>query len=289
MTRTRRDQTTVLIAGCGDLGTEVGLRFATQGSRVVGLRRNAAVLPAAIEGRAVDLSRDRPSVPTDTSIVVIALAAGSPTPEAYRAAYVDGLRNLLDALDDSGATPSRVLMVSSTAVLDVSDGSWVDETTAAEPTSETAAILLEAEELLHQRIPSAVILRLAGIYGPGRERLITQVREGRATVSGRARYTNRIHRDDAAAAIVHLTTMRTPPAPLYIGVDNAPVRAAEVLEFLARELKVAPPTVVVTDSERGGDKRCSNALLRATGFELRYPDYRTGYRALLSGLGQRHP
>jgi nucleoside-diphosphate-sugar epimerase len=285
---------TVLIAGCGDLGTEVGLRFVALGATVVGLRRSAHKLPRELHGQSVDLSVEHPTIPADTDAVIVALTAGSPaaglsTEEAYRAAYVDGLRNLLDALDASGATPRRVLMVSSTAVYSVSDGSWVDESTPAEPTAATAQILLEAEQLLYKRIPSAVVFRLGGIYGPGRERLITQVREGRATVSARSAHTNRIHRDDAAAAIVHLMVRDETPAPLYIGVDNLPVPGAEVLGFLADELHAPAPQLVESTSERGGDKRCSNALLRATGFEFRYPDYRSGYRAVLAGRGIHHP
>ena len=65
---------TVVIAGCGDLGTEAGLRFASLGHRVVGLRRSAGKLPAAIEGRAVDLSKEVPTLPADTDIVVIAMS-----------------------------------------------------------------------------------------------------------------------------------------------------------------------------------------------------------------------
>ena len=287
---------TVLIAGCGDLGTEVGLRFAALGHKVVGLRRNAAVLPAGIEGQSVDLSVAKPVVPADTEIVIVALAAGNPGPAVYRAAYVDGLRNLLDALDEARVIPRRVLLVSSTAVYNVSDGSWVDEETPANPRPGTDAILLEAERMLHARIPAAVVFRLAGIYGPGRERLITQVREGRATVSASARHTNRIHRDDAAAAIVHLMLREDDPAAVYIGVDSAPVRSDEVLAFLAEELglpapqaSAAPASAATADSRRGGDKRLRNRLLLSTGFTFSYPTYREGYRAVLAGSSIRHP
>ena len=295
----------VLIAGCGDLGTEVGLRFAALGHRVVGLRRNAAVLPASIEGQSVDLSAHQPVVPADTEIVIMAIAAGNPSPAVYRAAYVDGLQNLLDALDEAGVTPRRVLLVSSTAVYDVSDESWVDEQTPANPRPGTDAILLEAERMLHARIPAAVVFRLSGIYGPGRERLITQVRSGRTTASAAARHTNRIHRDDAAAAIVHLMLREEAPATLYLGVDSAPVRGGEVLAFLAEELGLpapmpeapgapgattaAPTRPVPRDSQRGGDKRLRNQLLLGTGFTFSYPTYREGYRAVLAGRGIRHP
>ena len=80
---------TVLLAGCGDLGTEAGLRFAAAGHRVVGWRRSPEKLPPAIEGAAADLSSGQlPPIPADTSAVVVAVAADSPTEEAYRAAYV---------------------------------------------------------------------------------------------------------------------------------------------------------------------------------------------------------
>lgn len=280
---------TVLIAGCGDLGTEVGLRFSALGHPVVGLRRSAHLLPPHFGGQSVDLSQQKPQIPPTTDTVVVALAASAPTEEAYRAAYVDGLRNLLDALDDAGIVPRRFVLVSSTAVFDVTDGSWVDETTPATSTAPRDAILLEAERLVVSRVPHAVVFRLSGIYGPGRERLITQVREGRATVGPTPRHTNRIHRDDAAAAIVHLATMHTEPQGLYLGVDNNTATNEEVLTFLAGELSAAPPTRVDTDSDRVGNKRLRNTRLRSTGFDFTYPDYRSGYRSLIAGEGARHP
>jgi nucleoside-diphosphate-sugar epimerase len=284
---------TVLLAGCGDLGTEIGLRFAARGHRVVGLRRRAALLPAAIEGLSVDLSVDRPLVPRDTDIVVVALSAARPTPDAYRAAYVEGLRNVLDGVEAAGASPSRFLLVSSTAVYDISDGSWFDEATPAAGGSGTGAVLLEAERLLRSRVPSGVVFRLGGIYGPGRNLLLNQVRSGTATNAGRSRHTNRIHRDDAAAAVVNLMLREEPPAPLYLGVDSEPATRGEVLDFLAAELGAPAPAPAATGaaeaSTRGGDKRGRNGLLLSTGFRFRYPGYRDGYRMILAGTGIRHP
>jgi len=282
---------TVLIAGCGDLGTEVGLRFAALGQTVMGLRRNASLLPAPLVGQSVDLSVEKPVIPPDTDTVVVAIAAGRPTVEAYRAAYVDGLRNLLDALDQAGITPRRALLVSSTAVYDVNDGGWVTEQTPATPQPGTDSILLEAEQMFHDRNPDATVFRLSGIYGPGRERLITQVREGKARLSPTSRHTNRIHRDDAAAAIVHLLTREPQPAPLYLGVDHAPVPLNEVVTFLAAELGLPTPPAgdAAAPGMRGGDKRLSNSLLLETGFTFDYPSYSEGYRALLAGRGIRHP
>ncbi|MDZ4092047.1 MAG: SDR family oxidoreductase [Arthrobacter sp.] len=307
---------TVLMAGCGDLGTEAGLRFAAAGHRVVGWRRSPEKLPAGIEGAAADLSAgELPAIPADTTAVVVAIAADSPTEAAYRAAYVDGLSNVLDAALDSGAPVRRVLFVSSTAVYGDAGGDWIDESTTPAPGGFSGRTIREAEDLLASRLGGTgitpVVLRLGGIYGPGRTRLIDQVRGGSAVIPAESRFTNRIHRDDAAAAIVHLCTMEPAPGPVYLGVDNEPAELGDVLSFLAAQLGLPRPPSGTAEGtrqsgvsnggsngaspkgggepSRGGNKRCSNALLRSTGFEFRYPTFREGYRAILAGDGVRHP
>ncbi|WP_232481489.1 SDR family oxidoreductase [Arthrobacter sp. YN] len=287
---------TVLIAGCGDLGTEAGLRFAAAGHDVVGLRRSPEKLPAEIRGVYADLSTELPEMPSDVDIVVVAIAADASTEEAYRAAYLDGVRNVLDALERQSIQPRRVLFVSSTAVYKDSGGAVVDESTPTEPTRFSGKVLVEAEELLFARTRGTttqpISLRLGGIYGPGRTRLIDQVRSGNAVIPALPRHTNRVHRDDAAAMIVHLTTMDQDPDPVYVGVDDQAAEMGDVLRFLATELGCPEPTTAAPGdaSDAGpGDKRCSNARLRATGFELTFPTHKEGYRALLAGEGVRHP
>lgn len=285
---------TILLAGCGDLGTEAGLRFAALGHSVVGWRRSPAKLPAAIKGVAADLgSPDLPPVPGDTTAVVIAVAADSPSEESYRAAYVRGVANVLDALERDGVQPDRVLFVSSTAVYGDAGGGWVDESTAPEPGGFSGRVLVEAENLLRSRLAgtrtTGIALRLGGIYGPGRTRLIDQVKTGSAVVPEDVRYTNRIHRDDAAAAIVHLATMEAAPAPAYIGVDDEPADLGSVLRFLAAELGLPEPRVGDAGPARGGNKRCRNHLLRSTGFTFTFPTFREGYRDVMAGNGIRHP
>src|SRR5256886_16983899 len=81
-----------------------------------------------------------------------------------RAVYVDGLRNVLSRL----RAPRRFLYVSSTSVYGQRDGEEVDETSATEPVEESGRVVLEAESVLRSVCPEAVVLRFAGIYGPGR-------------------------------------------------------------------------------------------------------------------------
>ncbi|MHA7143930.1 SDR family oxidoreductase [Arthrobacter sp. TmT3-37] len=280
---------TVLIAGCGDLGTEVGLRLAARGERVVGWRRSSGRIPAGIEGVAADLTQALPAIPQDTDVVVIATAAGDRSEAAYRSAYVDATRNVLDALDRDGVRPRRILFVSSTAVYGDFDGGWVTEESPAESPAPTARLVREAEQVLLRRSDRGTVLRLSGIYGPGRTRLIDQVRTGAAVLPAEPQWTNRIHRDDAAAAIVHLVTAVDAPAPIYLGSDELPVDLGEVLEFLAGELGLPEPPRGEVSPTRGGARRVDSSLLRSTGFSFTHPTYREGYRAVLAGQGVRHP
>lgn len=282
----------VLIAGCGDLGTETGLRFAAAGHHVTGWRRSPDRLPRAIEGVAADLRVEAPRVPADTEILVVALAADGHSEEAYRAAYVEGTERVVDALDRDGVTPRRAVFVSSTAVYGGLSGD-VDEDSATDPTAFNGAVMLEAERLFLDRLAAtptrASVLRLGGIYGPGRTRLLDLVRSGTATIPTPDRRTARIHRDDAAAAIVHLATMADEPADTYLVVDDAPAAYGEVVRWLAEAMGAPVPQPAEKPSARGADRACSNARLRAAGWVPTFPTYAEGYRAVLAGQGARHP
>lgn len=282
----------ILIAGCGDVGTEVGLRLAALGWTVFGGRRRPEVLPGAIHGVRSDLEGDLGPVPPDLDVVVHAAAAGGRGAAGYRAVYRDGLGRLLERLERDGQSPRQVIFVSATSVYGVSDGSDVDEDTPTEPAHETGQALVEAERLLAGSRFRGTSLRLAGIYGPGRTRLVDTVRDGTARQPSGDHPTNRIHRDDAAAAIVHLLTAVADPAPVYVGVDHDQAQLAEVQRFLAAELGVPDPPVAGPDEDpgrRSGAKRCRGDRLRATGFSFRYPTYREGYRSILAGEAVRHP
>ena len=268
-------QSDTLLVGCGDLGARIGLRLADLGHNVVALRRNAALVPAPIRGIAVDLTRETP-VLTDlrADLLAVALTARPRTETAYRDTYVDGLARALDAVAATGQLPRRAVLVSSTAVFGSRDGRGpTDETSPAVPDDGPGRMLVEAEELFTDRLPGATVLRLSGLYGGASTRLVDQVRGGR--IDDPHRWTNRIHRDDAAAAVVHLLLRDTTPDALYVGTDDEPAQLGDVAAFLAERLGApAPPTA---DPGRGHGKRLSNARLRATGWTPQWPSYREGY------------
>jgi len=278
----------ILIAGCGDVGTTLGLMLQQTGHEVWGLKRHPATLPPAIRGLAADLGDPvslKNSLPPALDYVFYTAAADGFSEERYRAAYVDGVAKLLDALRAGGQSPRRLFFTSSTSVYAQCQGEWVDEGSPAEAGGFAGRCLRQGEELLWNGPYPASVIRFGGIYGPGRTRLIDSLRQGTATcVDNPPVYTNRIHRDDCAAALQHLMNLPAPPA-LYLGVDDESAPQCEVLRWLAGRLGVPGPTVVsaavASEAMLRANKRCRNARLRTSGFQFRYPSYREGYAALL--------
>lgn len=276
----------LLLAGCGKLGTELGLRRAAAGDRIFGLRRQASQLPAPIEPISADLTEPatlHSALPADLDAVVFTATPGAFTDAAYEQAYVHSLGNLLQALKHGGQTPGRVIFVSSTSVYGDTGGDWVDETSPTEPQAFSGERLLEAESLLKEALGDrGIVLRLGGIYGPGRERLLKRVRDGRPVIADPPTYTNRIHQADCVGVLEHLLSLQQ-PAPLYLGVDDQPTPMHEVLDWLADQMRLdrVPRQHGEAGDQRANNKRCSNQRLRDSGYRFKYPDFRAGYSAML--------
>lgn len=276
----------LLIAGCGDLGTRLGVRLAEAGWAVHGLRRTVATLPAAIVPVAGDLQGDScpPAWPGGELDYLVYCAAANRHDEAgYRAAYVEGLGRVLGWLAQHGQRPRRLLFVSSSSVYGQQDGEWIDERSPAEADGFSGRVMREAEQLaLGSAIPASVV-RLTGIYGPGREWLLGQVRQGYRVASEPPLYGNRIHVDDAAALLAVLLQADAAGQMLedcYLGVDDEPAPLHEVVAWLREQLGVSHWTEQAA-VRRAGSKRCSNARARALGWAPQYPSYREGYAAVL--------
>ena len=281
------DKCNILIAGCGYVGTSLALRLLKAEHQVWAIRRDVSPLPQGvhtIQADLLNLESLRP-LPAYFDYVFYTTGAASYDEVAYRHAYVDGLWNLLEVLEVEGRRPRRVFFTSSTGVYHQDDGEWLDEDSPVEPSGFSGIQLLEGEALLRASMFPATVLRLGGIYGPGRTRLIDLVRSGRAyCVRDRTTYLNLIHRDDAAAALHQLMDMEAPEG-LYLGVDHEPVERCALLRWAAEQLGLAPPPVVhrneENDPQRGGNRRFLNTRLKKTGFSFQYPTFREGYRELL--------
>jgi nucleoside-diphosphate-sugar epimerase len=280
----------ILIAGCGYVGSQLARIRVAKGDAVFGLRRNPIDLPAGVTPLCADLAvaRSLTELPDAVDAVVYAASPGGRDDAFYRTTYVEGLRNLLGILAKRAVPPRRVIFVSSTAVYGQKKGEWVDEASETAPAHFSGQRLLEAEALLHGSGLPGVVLRLGGIYGPRRTRLVEQVRQGRVSIArGGPQYTNRIHRDDCAGVLDHLLDLEE-PSDCYLGVDHDPEDEAAVLTWLAGVLGATPPRVASSDERReprrGGNKRCRNDRVVASGYTFRYPSYKDGYAAVLAGV-----
>ncbi|WP_454691001.1 NAD-dependent epimerase/dehydratase family protein [Achromobacter aloeverae] len=273
----------ILLAGGGDLGLRVAARLLATGP-LWALRRHPPAAAGPIRWRAGDVSRPATlsGLPRGITRLVYVLAPDARDPRAYRDVFIDGPRHLLDALDTSALR--RMVFVSSSAVYGDHGGDWIDEDTPPAPQGMNGEILLQAEQwLAAQRLP-VTTLRLAGLYGPGRLQLLARLRQGQARAPRAApHWANRMHADDAAAAIAHLVRLAD-AEPLYLGADDTPLPLDVLYDHLARLLGAplppdGPPPAGV------GSKRMRNARLRASGLRLDWPDARDGYARLIECAG----
>jgi len=275
----------VLIAGCGDVGNALAALLLKNGHLVYGLKRDTSTLPKEVLAIKADLTNPDTltGLPENIDTLVFMPTPGKRDQAAYEAIFHDGWRNLWNALKQPSA---RTILVSSTAVYGQSDGSIVNEETAAEPSRFNGKALLQMERLAADCTGSLVVARVSGIYGPGREGMIRlATSKGLEVQKSPPVFTNRIHRDDVAAALMHLMLLDE-PQDLYLVSDDLPVAKYDVLAWIAASLGNAVPKGLVSGQGSGG-KRVSNKRLRGSGFRLKFPDYRSGYGSILK-LNQRH-
>ncbi len=280
----------VLIVGLGDLGAEVARQLMQLHIDVIGLRRTASSAHEENTGSSMEMISADVTQPASLAvlenlkpeIIVYCVAASGQTDAEYQAAYVEGLRNVL-ATQQHNTQLRHVFFVSSTRVYGQDTDQLLDESIPALPSDFGGQRLLEGECLMQTLPCGYTALRLSGIYGPGRLRMIKLAKSPDYWPAQNA-WSNRIHRDDAAAFIVFLIRQVLAGKALqhcYIVTDSKPTPQYEVLAWLAQQMQLPQPAVSVGQASARGGKRLSNQSMLATGFKLQYPDYLAGYRTLL--------
>lgn len=288
----------LVIFGCGYVGSGLAAQAAAGGARVTALTRNSAKADAL---RSVGVSEvvvaelagsdwhDRIAA---ADWVVNCVSAAAPTPEGYRHSYVEGMRSILVWAERRTQPVDTFVYTSSTSVYPQGDGAVVDETTDTARASVNGRIIVESENLLRMAPASAVrrwfILRLAGIYGPGRHHLLDQLRAGESPAGGAHRL-NLAHRADIVAAI--LACLGAPAEirnEIFNVADDAPAPKDEVLRWLAGRLGRRGPVPAPAgagmrrDGRATPDRIISNARLRARlDWRPRFADFRAGYEDIL--------
>lgn len=273
----------LLIAGYGYVGKAAAQLFQAAGWEVEGWTRTkeSAGQDSPLLVRPVDISR-RSAVENAAAkfdAVIHCASSGGGGAESYRQVYFDGARNLVEILQ-----PDRFLFTSSTSVYAQVNGEWVDETSPAEPKHETGRILRATEEFIRQN--GGTIARLAGIYGPGRSAILRKFLSGEARLEeGGQRYLNQVHRDDVAAAFLHLITLPNEQRTVNVS-DNEPLTQRECYTWLAARLqRPLPPEGAMGERKRGrSNKRVSNQKLRQLGWTPQFPTFEAGMAAVIPGM-----
>ena len=290
----------VLIVGCGYVGLPLGQELVKQGHEVYGLRRSSDVVDelkaAGITPLQADITKPETlaSLPRNLDWVINCAASGGGGVEDYRQLYLEGTRNLIEWL--SGSPPQKYVYTSSTSVYGQDDGSLVTESDPVTPPTETGRVLVETENLLLAAVVErnfpAVILRVAGTYGPKRGFWLRQFLMNEAKLEGNGeRFLNMVHRDDVVGCII-TALQNGKPGEIYNAVDDQPVNQRDFFAWLAEQLhKDLPPSVPADLNavrKRGiTNKRVSNRHLKQQlGYQFKYPTFRDGYTAEIQRLAR---
>jgi nucleoside-diphosphate-sugar epimerase len=288
-----------LIMGCGYLGQRVATCLRAQGEHVFGTVRSQTraleIAAVGIEPVIADVLEPGsltalPEVERVFYCVGFDRSAGS----SMRAVYVDGLNRAIAALPRS---VTRFVYASSTSVYGQTGGEWVDESSPTYPQHESGRICLEAEQCA-SRWPtvrdgsgSLIILRFAGLYGPGRVVRRSIVERGEPIAGDPHKFLNLIHIDDAAQA-ASAALAATVTESVFLISDDRPVTRHEYYSRIATLLGAPEPRFEVPrpgslEADRDAtSKRVANARMKTRlGVDLRYPDFTTGLTASFQSTG----
>jgi nucleoside-diphosphate-sugar epimerase len=284
----------LVVFGCGYIGSEVARQATARGMEVTALTRNeakaAALRAAGMEVVVEDIASHtwHARITGRADFVLNCVSSGGGGLEGYRHSYFGGMESMLTWARERGPI-GTIVYTSSTSVYAQGEGATVDETRAVGG-SERADVLVAAERRLRENAGACArwfVLRLAGIYGPGRHHLLDQVRLG--TIAGRGEHRlNLAHRDDITAAIwACFGALPAVANEIFNVADDAPTPKDEITRWLAGRLGIAFPGFsgepavgrrIVTP-----DRVIENGKLKAMlGWQPHFATFRHGYENLLS-------
>ena len=283
----------IVIIGCGDIGKRVASRWQLKNAHVLGISRNLstceALRTAGFEAQQLDLDNigQINSVAKDAIVYYFA-------PPPREGSCDLRLRAFLLQLDSQNIRPKRTVLISTTAVYGDTGGDWVTEETVAEPGTDRGRRRLDAETALSQWSEqtgvATVILRVPGIYGPGRlprARLEKGLPVLKEAESG---FTNRIHSEDLADICI-AAAEHGKSGEIYNVSDGHPGTMTEWFNTVADHLSLLrPPQISLLEAElqvSAGmlsylkeSRRISNKkLLDELGLELVYSNLKQGLDA----------
>lgn len=280
----------VVVAGCGWLGAAIGVELLARGHRVTAIRRDpvraSELATLGLEPLVLDLSHPEAhqSFPADVQAIVGCQSARSNSADGYRSAYWTVNQTLIAAAE--ALRVQALVYTGSTGVFGFQDGREVNEQTPAAPTGPSAAVLHQAEQLLvdaaRRGIPTRVV-RLSGLYGPGRWGMRQRVQSGALALGdGDTAFMNFCHRDDAVEAVIG-AMLRGTDGVIYHASDADPPRRRDVVTWLAGQLGIIPPVSQQEANSSAPNRRVSAAWTRQQlGLTLKFANFREGFSSVVS-------
>ncbi len=274
----------VLIVGCGQLGFSIVKNADSDVFKLYGFSRSLRKSPASIEMHQVDILKTEAIDVIkliNPEIIIYAVSADTQSIESYQDHYVVGLKKTYEAILKLDHF-KHLFFVSSTRVYVQKTTKILSELDIAEPSDYGGEALMEAETVARQLKDKATILRLSGIYGPNRKRMIQLAQSNPGNWPATNNWSNRIHEEDAARFIVFLMKrimMKEFIEPLYLVTDGVPTKQYDVLTWIRNRLQLTTDTIELPILESG--KQLQSVLLNQTGFVLKYPDFTYGYEAII--------
>lgn len=278
----------VWIVGCGDLGLRVAKRLQREGLEPTGVVRSRQSLERleAAGVRALQCDLDTHSAPLEGTVIWLA-------PPPREGSEEPRLARCLKA----GPAIHRLLYLSTSGVYGDCGGEWIDESAPIAPKSARAQRRADAErQLAAWRTETGgdyVVIRVPGIYGPGRLPE-ARLRDGTPVIEADAApYTNRIHVDDLASATL-CVLRHGESGQAYNVADGNPTTMTDYFLRCAALLDLPPPPQLPPEEARTHmsaamwsfmeeSKRLRVDRLRdALGFQWQYPDLASGLPACLS-------
>ncbi len=274
----------ILIVGCGQLGFSIVKNADPDIFKLYGFSRSLKKSPPSIEMHQVDILKNEAIdeiKSVNPEIIIYAVSADTQSVESYQDHYVAGLKKTYAAILELDHF-KHLFFVSSTRVYGQKTTKILSELDIAEPSDYGGEALIEAEGVARQLKDKATILRLSGIYGPNRTRMIQLAHSNPGNWPATNNWSNRIHEEDAARFIVFLMKrimLKEPIEPLYLVTDGIPTKQYDVLTWIRKRLQLTTDTIEIPILESG--KQLQSVLLNQNGFILKYPDFTYGYEAII--------
>ena len=281
----------VVIIGCGDIGQRFAKLAQENGfTSITGTSRTPEKLAYLMESGIIPIlaNLDEPatltSLPTHGAVILYCVP---PPGGGFHDTRARAFCKALDALPQ----PARIIYLSTTAVYGDHGSDWITEETPPAPTTSRGQRRLDAETTFQSwgsshGVPT-IILRVAGIYGPGRLPMQQLINSHPVLVPAEARPTNRIHADDLANVCLAVTRGRD-ESTIYNVCDGHPGTLTEYFTAAAALLGLPDPPQITLDEAhkvmtplmltyvREGHRISNSKLLTELGITLRYPTLADG-------------